>query len=120
VAEHFSAGRLRELPGVRESDTASWPKQETAWAARANVTLTNLPAYQPFRGFNEVRNAVMHGRGSLTPLQLIPARVGDVRLRLAAAGVRVLRDRLVVDQEDLDRCADVCAEFVQQLDGVAP
>jgi hypothetical protein len=120
VTEHFSAQRLRAVPGVIERDVSSWPRQEAAWAARGSVSLGTLAAYQPFRGFNEARNAIMHGSGRLTPRQLAQAQVPNTRAWLAAAAIISVNGRLLITAVDLDRCAALCADFVTQLDSAAP
>ena len=120
VTEHFSAARLIALPGTAGTDTRNWQSQELAWQVHGAVTLTALSAYLPFRGFNEARNAIMHGQGSLTATQLSPKFIPNTRARLAAAHLRCVRDTVVIAEADLARCANVCAEFVQQLDQAAP
>jgi hypothetical protein len=120
VAEHFSAGRLRLVPGVSENDTFGWPNQEKAWKDRAQLELGTLPTYSAFRGFNEARNAIMHGRGALTPRQLDPSNAAKTRAWLTAALIKTVRHRLIIVDADVDRCADVCVSFVQQLDKAAP
>jgi hypothetical protein len=120
IAEHFSASRLRAQPNVTDQDVRNWPNQEKAWAKYAGVSLSALSAYQPFRGFNEARNAIMHGRGTLTPLQLSPSSADAVRKRIAAAGIRCIRNNVVITHDDLGCCADICWAFVGQLDAAAP
>lgn len=115
-AELFSAEVLRSLPGVVENDVSSWPKQQYAWQKHATLDLETLPPYPAVRGFNEVRNAVLHGRGRLTPRQVEGKLAAQVQMWLAAADAKVLRGVVLVSEQDIVRCADACCEFVRQVD----
>ena len=115
-AELFSADALRDQPGVVENDVSSWPKQQLAWQTHVGLDLETLPAYPAVRGFNEVRNAVLHGRGRLTPRQVEGKLAAQVQVWLAAAGATVLRGAVQVREQDILRCADSCCEFVRQVD----
>jgi hypothetical protein len=115
-AELFSAEELRSLPRVVEHDVSSWPRQQLAWQKHGSLDLESLASYAAVRGFNEVRNAALHGRGRLTPRQVEGNLAGQVQVWLAAAGARVVRGEVRVGEEDIVRCADSCCEFVRQVD----
>ncbi len=115
-AELFSAEVLRSLPGVVENDVSSWAKQQLAWQTHAGLDLETLPSYPAVRGFNEMRNAALHGRGRLTPRQVKGKLAEQVEEWLAAAGAKVLRGAVHVTEQDIVRCADACCVFVRQVD----
>lgn len=118
VTEFFCDERLNKARQTVIAAT-SWPAREMAWS-HCGVNLATLTNYLPFRGFNEARNAIMHGLGSLTSSQKRPDRVVDVKARLAAASIALLRSRIVVADQDIARCVSSCINFVLELDTSAP
>lgn len=116
LTEHFSAQRLLSRHGVAVNSTTSWPSQEKAWVKYWSLSLNSLPSYLAFRGFNEARNAVMHGLGELTQMQRQPERIKDIKARLEAAQLRVVSSVVVIHRTDFERCAGTCLEFVAELD----
>ena len=119
VTEHFVADRLRAVPGVTEDDLRSWPKQIAAWNTHAGVRLEDFTSYPAFRGFNEARNAIMHGRGRLTPRQLKPNYAPQLWRWVTAAGLRVVRYEVIIGINDVDHCAEVCTSFINAVDAAA-
>ncbi|HEY5181472.1 MAG TPA: hypothetical protein VIJ07_17140 [Dermatophilaceae bacterium] len=115
-AELFSAEQLRAMPGAVEDNVSSWPKQQQAWRKLGPVDLETLPSYPAVRGFNEVRNAVLHGRGRLTARQVEGAQNKQVQKWLKCAGARVVRGEVRVGEPDIVRCAHACCDFIRHLD----
>jgi len=120
VVESFTVSRLLNLrPTVTDNDVATWEKRRKAWAMHGPVDLAASALWQPLMGFVETRNGIQHGLGRLTSRQL----GGDHRATLAkvaAAGVRLNGDLLIVGTAEVDRCGDVCRQFVRFLDATAP
>lgn len=115
-AELYSAEKLRSVPGSVEDNVSSWHKQRLAWQNLRHVDLGAVPSYAAVRGFNEVRNAVLHGRGRLTARQLTGKQAQQVQDWLAQCGARIVRGEVRVEEADIVRCADCCCAFVRELD----
>ena len=122
VTENFTSRRLLELRlTVTDNQVFSWDKRRTAWAKHGQVDLTKItPDWPKLLGFVEARNALQHGLGRLTDFQLSANRRGDVLAHLAAAGISVIGDLILVDAETVGTCHRVCENFVITLDTTAP
>lgn len=119
ITENYSATALLQIAGTTSADVKSWQTQQRAWLNRGGVDLDACPSYLAFRGWNEARNAIMHGNGELTEMQRTASWAQDVITRLAAAGVRVRRSVIFLSTDDLERCAQTCHAFVGELDDAA-
>lgn len=119
ITENYSSNALLGIPQVSQNDVRSWQNQEAAWLAKAGVNLEACPSYFAFRGWNEARNAIMHGMGALTEMQRTSRWAGDVLSRLSSARVLLRRNQLVLDHVDLGRCVKTCYDFIGELDDAA-
>jgi hypothetical protein len=120
VTENFVTRRLLEFwPGVTESEVSTWKKREYAWRNHANVDLTIItPDWHNLLGFVEARNALQHGLGRLTEMQLGRHR-DDVLSDLAAANISLIGDLIQIDVHTVRSCYSVCENFVVTLDNAA-
>jgi hypothetical protein len=106
---------------VKENEILSWEKRITAWDRHTGIKLEKTIADWPvLRGFIEVRNALQHGLGHLTDMQLGPKRHDEVLSWIGKTGVTLHGDLVRVDELAVERCRRVCAEFVVSLDTAAP
>ncbi|WP_143728158.1 hypothetical protein [Micromonospora cremea] len=120
VLESFTVNRLLNLrPGIAYNKVMKWTDRIKMWKKYGGVDLAAYPRFQAVLGFVEVRNALEHGLGRLTERQLDQHRDEVIR-QLAAAGVRLDGDRVLIMPEDVERCRDVGGEFVKFLDLNAP
>lgn len=94
---------------------SSW--QSTINAARdyLDLDILAIAPYDRLMAYVEVRNAVMHGNGSLTRRQL---RDTNVIKKLELIHVRVLQGRLEAEPRRLLNAARDCRSFVVGLDGI--
>lgn len=118
VTESFFTDRLAEAaPAAKRSTT--WHARAKAWRAEAGYNVTADPRWQVLMGFVQARNALQHGLGRLTDFQLDPTllKSGEVRrtqvLRdLAASGLVLDGDRVIVLARDVERCLETSRELV--------
>jgi hypothetical protein len=97
----------------------NWIGRIKMWKKHGGVDLAVFPEMQTVLGFAEVRNALEHGLGRLTERQLGEHR-DQVLTQIAAAGVRLDGDLVLVTPDDVSRCGNVGERFVHFLDLNAP
>jgi hypothetical protein len=121
VLESFTVARLLNLrPAVSHNQVMKWTDRIKIWRNQGGVDLTTFPHMQAVQGFVEVRNALEHGLGRLTERQLDPKYRDEVLAHIAAAGVRLDGDRVLITPENVGRCSEVGKDFVRFLDLSAP
>ena len=106
VGEAYVTGRTLELrPRVTPGDLNSWPKRRKIIAAEFGIQLAaECASYPAFEGYNEARNAVLHGSGGLTKMQLGWNKNRSISAKLRAAS---LGDRWPVRATQPSRRGDV-------------
>ncbi|MEV8504297.1 hypothetical protein AB0368_05615 [Actinoplanes sp. NPDC051475] len=120
VLESFTVARLLNLrPAISHNQVMKWTDRLKMWKNQGGVELTTFTHMQAVLGFVEVRNALEHGLGRLTERQLAQHR-DAVLAYIAAAGVRLDGDRVLIAPEDVGRCSDVGGDFIRFLDLSAP
>lgn len=120
VCENFVTARLLAIrPSLPFDEVSTWKKRQRAWLNEASVDLASLPGWYEVVGFVEARNALQHGLGRLTELQLDRWR-NETLKALATATVGLVGDRVAVDGRAAERCADACQRLIVALDAKAP
>lgn len=72
--------------------------------------------WKPVKVLTDVRNAIAHGLGSLTRKQTRRRGGEAIRNSLAAAGVTLDGDKLILDDAFLGRAARTCSAFIEDVD----
>lgn len=127
IAEEFAAETLRAIAepwsaGADQSVKDVWAKQldrelngwktfPDAYARRLGVK-KDVVRWNTMDGYTHARNAVAHGLGRLTPRQ----RDQDTRSKLAAIGVTMTGDRIILTEDTLVKTCDACRDFIERLD----
>jgi len=120
VAEAFSAGRLSDLmPTIAENDLRTWKKRQAAWRKHFSLELSAWSGWSALQGFVDVRNALQHGLGRLTEMQ-VGSIYGQILTEIQACGVDLNGDLLTIVTSDVERCYQSCVEFILWLDATAP
>ena len=124
IAEIYFADRLADAaPGLAVQPT-TWKNRADAWRDAAGYDLRAHPRWPAFMGFVEARNALQHGLGRLTDMQLNPAkpknggpsRRDQVLVQIKASGLHLNGNRLTVLTSDVARCAGLCPELIRAAD----
>jgi hypothetical protein len=92
--------------------TRGWPDREKAFNDHFGIRLTKLPTHKDLKCATDVRNAIAHGVGQLTPRQ----RTAATRARMASIGVTVRDNYVVLDAGSVRTCRDVSMAFMRELD----
>ncbi len=118
VTESYFTDRLAQAAPAAQQPT-SWHARGKAWRDTAGYDVAVDALWPVLMGFVEARNALQHGLGRLTDKQLNPAtpKNGEVRrtqvLRdLAACGLALDGDRVIVLTRDVQRCLETSRELV--------
>ena len=118
IAEDFTIARyLSDHPKVDHKSLSSWTDRRKLWKKYCGL---DIDQWDIILGFVEVRNAIQHGLGRLTDRQLSPKSRSETLKFLAAAEIERIGDRLVVDDDTVRRCGEVCISFMMALDCAAP
>ena len=96
--------------------TTGWSERKDCFKTYHGFSLTDSSAWQDIDGAIEVRNSIAHGLGRLTRRQTS----GSAKAKIAACGVALRDDELVISQAALGRCLAACVQFVQDLDAKLP
>lgn len=117
VAESFSTGGLLRFlsPGSGGPPTA-WPARAAAWKDHAGVDPAGFGGWAELMGYVQVRNALQHGLGRLTDLQVHGKHKAQTLAWILACGIDVNGDLLTVTEADVDGCYRVSAAFIRFLD----
>jgi hypothetical protein len=93
----------------------SWSDRLRAWRDYHGIRVkVEFPDAQRLEAFIQVRNAVTHGLGGLSPDQLTSRNkvVGILR----TGGVHIDGDRIDLTDSDVERCAETVRQLVSWLD----
>jgi hypothetical protein len=120
IAENFSVHRLQQVnPALTDDQLSSWNKRKQRWKNENVDFLVDLAGTWPqLDGFVQVRNALAHGLGALTAMQLERFRA-ETLTALTACGVFADGGRVRLRDVDVRRCAEVCIAFLLELDNRA-
>ena len=120
IAESFSVSRLLAIaPNISDGALSSWDKRNREWRRVGSTELSRFTEWDALLGFVDARNAIQHGLGRLTAMQL--GRFKDqVIAQLQRAQIRRDGDQLLVRAVDVDQCFKVCRDFIAWLDSQAP
>ncbi|MEU5962519.1 hypothetical protein ABZ777_15030 [Micromonospora parva] len=116
VLESFTVARLLKMrPAITHNQVMRWTDRIKMWKKHGGVDLATFVELRAVLGFIEVRNALEHGLGRLTEHQLDQRR-DEVLRQIAAAGVQLDGDQVLLTPADVDRCGDVGKDFIKFLD----
>lgn len=117
VAESFSTGGLLRFfsPGS-VGPPLTWEGRAAAWKNLAGVDPANFGRWAELMGYVQVRNALQHGLGRLTDLQVHGKKKAQILAWIMACGIDLNGDLLTVTEADVDRCYRVSAAFIRFLD----
>lgn len=117
IVENFSVHRLLQVnPGLTDDQVSSWNKRKQRWKDENVDFLVDLGGVWPqVNGFVQVRNALAHGLGALTAMQLERFRT-ETMAALSACGVFLDGGRVRLRDDDVRHCAEVCITFLLELD----
>lgn len=120
IAESFSVSRLLAIaPSLSDAAINTWHKREKEWLREGSTDVAQFQHWLALLGFVDARNAIQHGLGRLTAMQLGKFKDQVIR-QLSAAQVHRDGDQLVIRPADVDRCFNVCRDFIAWLDSEAP
>ena len=111
LMELFSVERLLEQSPSLNAVSGTWHGRKKEWAKHVSVELDKSIVWMELLGFVAARNALQHGHGRLTDLQLGKYR-DETLANLKAAGVHRNGDRITVGPADVEQCLKVALEFV--------
>ena len=94
----------------------TWRKRCEAWRTWFAIDVSKSATYINLKPFIDVRNALAHGLGSLTRLQLGKDNGANVRTALGAAGVPMDGNRIVLDGATVQRCVGAGVAHISWLD----
>ena len=119
ASERLRAGYDAATPLLRlliedaeRTTTRGWPEREKSFARHHLTPLPKVPGYPKVQAGTDVRNAIAHGVGQLTPRQ----RNQATRRRIEAVNVAVRDNFLVLTDASLTTCLGFCRGFVTELD----
>jgi hypothetical protein len=108
---------------VSESLELTVAKVDSSWPARVNAVkrwfsldLRANPDFESFEKFIQVRNAIVHGNGSLTRRQLGKDGGAGLKGRLTTIGLSHDGNRLNVTDQVIDRCVTTCVNVLHLVD----
>ncbi|ASW85080.1 MULTISPECIES: hypothetical protein [Mycobacterium] len=115
----WADGTSEHVQGMWSSEVikaiATWEKLKEQYKQWLNVNDSAL--WRPMIGLTQVRNAVAHGLGVLTKMQLQPRSYQRTIGMLREIGISPDTDhRIVLSDEDIRNAARICREFVAALD----
>ncbi|MGC5321579.1 hypothetical protein ACPXB5_22910 [Micromonospora arida] len=120
VLESFTVARLLNIrPAITHNQVMRWTDRIKMWKKHGGVDLATFPGLRAVLGFVEVRNALEHGLGRLTERQLDQHR-DEVLKQIAAAGVQLDGDQVILTPTDVVRCGEVGGDFIKFVDLHAP
>lgn len=127
ITEHFCADRLLDLaeqevqPSNSRVRSHMWDRTSAGaigtWEGIQNSYkqwYAINPGWTRLNQLVEVRNAIAHGLGSLTRLQL--AKRQSAVTKITDAGVRLEDDRIVLEEANLDHARKVCVDLITDID----
>jgi len=102
--------RLVKNAELRASTT--WQERKAALNDYHQIRVSEFAQWSALDAGIEVRNAIAHGLGYLTPRQ----RESRAAAKISQIGIQVSNGNVVVSDENLRRCRDLCIEFIRYLD----
>ena len=93
--------------------SANWAERRDTYQLYHGISLGSCPVWSKLDAGIEVRNAIAHGLGILTPLQ---RKKGGILGQFSAVKVTLESGRIVLARESLDECINFCRAYVQWLD----
>lgn len=92
------------------SSVSTWSGIESSYKSWLAVE----PSWTRIRQLTEIRNAIAHGLGTLTRVQLKtrPSVVG----KMSAAKVKLDGDRVVLEEANLETACQACVDLISELD----
>lgn len=106
--------KLVEAAEMRASST--WDERTKAFRHYHQIYLGTLARWSELDAAIEIRNAVAHGLGQITPRQ----RQDKARAKMVQFGVSVRDGHLKITEASLQKCRDVCVAYVLDLDATLP
>lgn len=116
VAESFAVARWSTFASAAAGMT--WAQRRKQWLAY-DVDLDACSVSNELDGYIAARNAVQHNLGRLTDFQLGKYKMSNLAA-LAAAGIELNGDVVVLRGWNVYRCTETCQQFIRWLDVVAP
>jgi len=98
--------------------TSNWRERQDSMTTFHGVRLTDCPVWGDVQTGTQIRNAVAHGLGTLTPRQR--AKIRYHRESFAALDVQMAGIRVIVTFDAVLRCATYSKQFVAWLDDAVP
>jgi len=102
--------RLVEQAELRASTT--WSERKDAFERYHQIKLGQLARWSELDAGIEVRNTIAHGLGQLTHKQ----RSGSAARKMSSIGVGLSDSRILITDAGLQRCRDICLDFIRSLD----
>ena len=87
---------------AHERAEGNWSIHVEAWKKWHGVVCTASPHYAALMAYVDARNAIMHGKSTIS--------------RLATVGIAVRAGRVVLTHAAVKSCAETCREYVVWLD----
>jgi hypothetical protein len=106
----------RLLDDVKLRASSTWNERKAAFSSYHKIQLGEFGRWSELDAGIEVRNSIAHGLGRLTPRQ----REAGIESKLSQIGVRIQDGSIVISSSSLERCRDVCIDFVRYLDREIP
>lgn len=100
------------IEDAERSTSRGWPERERSFERHHKTPLKKVPGYVKVSAGTDVRNAIAHGVGQLTPRQ----RTQTTRRRIEGINVSVRDNYIVLTHESLSTCLSFCRGFVIELD----
>ena len=108
---------LRKLAdSAIEQAEDTWPRRTAAFKRFHDIDIATLQEYKDLAVAIVIRNAIAHGLGALTRRQ----RNAKTRAQIAAAGVSLKDDRLVLASGDLQTVCEQSVSFIRKVDSLLP
>jgi hypothetical protein len=103
---------LKLADTASQDASQSWRSRKDALNKYYDVSIGACASWSIFDSSVDVRNAIAHGLGHLTPRQ----RNAKTRGKIMASGVRLRGDRIAIDAKALRTCLDACVTFITEVD----
>jgi hypothetical protein len=94
------------------TSSRGWPDRRKAFKHYHGIDLSTVPRHGDLDGVSDVRNAIAHGLGVLTPRQ----RTASVRRRIESVDVPVRDNRVIVADNSISFCYEFSREFIIGFD----
>jgi len=102
----------RLMDAAERRGATTWEERRKTFAKYHGFRHAQLARWSELDAGIEVRNAIAHGLGRLTPRQRTASMAG----KLGQIGVTLTSGCVVITDASLQRCRDVCVDFIRSLD----